>query len=95
MNEVDTPKVLTKTLEAFSVEEIKMLLTKADDHRLSAFLFLACNTGVRRGELLTLCWSDFDSAQQTISITKTRVMTGEKIFENTPNIKGGSNYRNY
>jgi integrase len=90
MNEVDTPKGLTKTVETFSAEEIKMLLDKAKDHRLSAFFILACHTGARRGELLALRWSDFDSAKQTISISKTRGMAGGQIFENSPKTKRGN-----
>jgi len=90
MNEVDTPKGLTKTVETFSAEEIKMLLDKAKDHRLSAFFILACHTGARRGELLALRWSDFDSSKQTISISKTRGMAGGQIFENSPKTKRGN-----
>ena len=90
MNEVDTPKGFTKLVETFSAEEIKMLLGKASDHRLSAFFILACHTGARRGELLALRWSDFDSEKQTISISKTRGMAGGQIFENAPKTKRGN-----
>ena len=49
MNEVDTPRGLTKTVETFSAEEIKLLLGRAKDHRLFTFFHLACHTGARRG----------------------------------------------
>ena len=90
MKEVDIPKGQTKTIETFSAEEIKMLLGKAKDHRLFAFFNLACHTGARRGELLALRWSDFDSANQTISISKTRGMAGGEIYENAPKTKRGN-----
>ena len=90
MNEVDTPRGLTKTVETFSAEEIKLLLGKAKDHRLFAFFHLACHTGARRGEIVALRWSDFDSANQTISISKTRGMAGGQIFENAPKTKRGN-----
>jgi integrase len=89
MREVDKPKGQTKIIETFSAEEIKLLSGKANDHRLSAFFILACNTGARRGELLALRWSDFDLEKQTISISKTRGMTGGQIFENAPKTKNG------
>jgi len=90
MNEVDTPKGQIKTVETFSAEEVKMLLGKAKDHRLSAFFILACHTGARRGELLALRWSDFNSINQTISISKTRGMASGLIYENAPKTKRGN-----
>jgi integrase len=88
MNEVETPKGLTKKVETFSAGEIKMLLTKAKDHRLSAFFVLACNTGARRGELLALRWSDFDSAKQTISISKLEVWQAVRYLKTHLNQNG-------
>ena len=45
MYEVDTPNRQVKTVETFSAEEVKMILGKAIDHRLSAFFILACHIG--------------------------------------------------
>lgn len=89
MKEVDIPKGAEKKVKTFTAEEIKSILQKLSDHRLSAFFNLACFTGARRGEILALRWSDFDPDLGNISISKTRGMAGGKIFENAPKSKRG------
>lgn len=81
MSEVEKPKGKTKSVSTYSASEIRSLLSFAENHRLYAFFHLACHTGARRGELLALRWSDFDTESQTISISKTRGMIGKEIIE--------------
>lgn len=58
----------TNTPTPWSLKELKAFLQMASNHRLYFYYRLMAYTGTRRGELLALRWSDFDSRR--ISITK-------------------------
>ena len=90
MVSVKTPKGRIKPVIAYTKEEVKLFLDTARNHRLYSYFDLACHTGARRGELLALRWADFNSANQTISINKTRGKAGGKVYEEdtTKNEKG-------
>ncbi len=51
---------------AWNAQRLKEFLEVATDHRLSATFWLAANTGMRRGELLGLRWSDIDITETTV-----------------------------
>ena len=61
----------TQVRAPWSPEEAKEALEAASDTPMEAFLVLAMQTGMRRGELLGLRWSDFDFEHQTVSIERT------------------------
>jgi integrase len=81
MINVDKLNGRTRTIIAYSVQEIKRLLDNLTDYRLYAFFVLACHTGARRGELCALRWSDLNTTNQTLSINKTRSKTHGVIYE--------------
>ncbi|CAM5681309.1 Integrase OS=Streptomyces griseomycini OX=66895 GN=FHS37_007637 PE=4 SV=1 [Streptomyces griseomycini] len=49
-----------KRTEPLTAAEARQLLRAAEDHRLQALFELALHTGLRKGELLGLQWSDLD-----------------------------------
>jgi integrase len=62
---------------------------EARGNRLEALYVLAVTTGMRRGELLSLKWSDVDLRNATISIrrTLTRIDNGKRVALGEPKTK--------
>ena len=52
-------------------EKIGAYLRAAENHSVLAIFYLELSSGLRRGELLALLWSDLDIPSRTLSITKT------------------------
>jgi integrase len=61
------PKVEQKS---WTAQELQAFLRAAAGHRYFAALWLSAFTGLRRNELLGLCWNDFDDGKSTISINR-------------------------
>ncbi len=83
---VDPPKVQQKNAEYLEAEEAIQLLTLLDDpdvpiqYRTAVTVLLF--TGMRRGELLGLKWSDIDFEKQTVNISRSSLyLPGKGVFE--------------
>ncbi len=61
----------TIVARVWTVEELARFLTEASGHRLYPALHLAAHTGMRRGEVVGLRWSDLDVAAARLSIHRT------------------------
>ena len=85
---VPLPKGIGKSFTPWSMDELNTFLDVASEHRLFFFFRLSAFTGARRGELLALRWSDFDS--KSIMITKSRLEVAGIAFEQL-STKGGTN----
>lgn len=70
------PLVLRAT-RVLTVPQIRMLLDVAKGSHLEALLVLAVATGISRGEVLALRWSDLDLGTQTLCIHRTVHWTGK------------------
>ncbi|MGI9058097.1 MAG: tyrosine-type recombinase/integrase [Ktedonobacteraceae bacterium] len=57
---VDPPRVVSREVVPLSVEQARRLVKHVEGHRLEVLLAMAVVTGMRRGELLALRWSDID-----------------------------------
>ena len=57
---VDLPHAERYEGQILTVEQVHKLLAVARGSRLDALLFMAVTTGLRRGELVALCWDDVD-----------------------------------
>ena len=68
---VDPPKVSKKEIKVFTFEEQQRLMKEAQNHRLGNLILFALYTGMRRGELLGLIWSDIDFEQKHFTIKRT------------------------
>jgi integrase len=55
--------------------ELGRFLDHANSHRLYAFFHVAAFTGARRGELLTLCWTDLDLVAGVVTIRAPRPLS--------------------
>lgn len=83
------PKVTKKDFEAWEPEQVGTFLDIAAEHRLGALFELAMLTGMRRGELIGMRWSDVDLTRRIVSIRNNRVQAGNVIVENAPKTKSG------
>ena len=62
----------TRTVpRSWTAEELASFLAHARSHRLNAALHLAAYTGMRRGEIAGLKWSDLERKASRLSITRT------------------------
>ena len=58
--DVDPPKLVSEEVEALLPEEARAFLDAARGDRFEALYVVAVSTGLRRGELLGLRWSDIE-----------------------------------
>lgn len=82
---VKIPKDSYKEMRVLDREEQKKLFVEAETDRMGAAVKFACMTGVRRGELLSLCWKDIDWDKRLIYVRRTlnRVKDYDKSEKNT------------
>ncbi len=73
-----SPKVEQRS---WTAEEPQAFLRAAAGHRLFAALRTAAFTGMRRNELLGLCWDDLDTSKATLSINRGLVAIGYDLHE--------------
>ena len=64
------PKMEKKEMKVLPQEKIGPYLSEAEKRGLLAAYYLELTTGLRRGELLALLWTDLDIEAKTISVTK-------------------------
>ncbi|WP_026884947.1 tyrosine-type recombinase/integrase [Clostridium akagii] len=57
-------------VEIFTNKEIKLLFTALENHRLKALILLDLGTGLRKGELLGLKWSDIDFDNKQLKVER-------------------------
>jgi integrase len=87
---VSSPKPQRKQMNVLTREEILQLLKAAEGTRFYEPIFFAVNTGMRRGEIFALRWSDIDFENQIISVRQTlhRLKGKGFIFRNTTKTDG-------
>jgi integrase len=73
---VKAPTPTTEEMRSLSAEEMRRLLEAAGGDRLEALYVLAVTTGMRRGELLGLKWTDVDLEGARVSVRRTLIRTG-------------------
>ena len=81
---IEKPKVRKKEIQCYSPEEVEVLLNavKNEPLKYQALIYLAIDSGARRGEITALTWEDFDFKKQTLKINKSVQYTKENgIFE--------------
>lgn len=68
-------------LRAWNAHQLNAFLTVAAGHRLYVAFWLAANTGMRRGELLGLRWTDIDLPEARLSVNRSLVSVGYTLHE--------------
>jgi integrase len=86
---VKAPSPATEEMRPLSADEARRLLDAAKGYRLEALYVLVVHTGMRRGELLGLKWSDVDLEGGTVSVrrTLTRTDNGKGVALGDPKTK--------
>ena len=64
------PKAEKKEMKVLTQEQLGSYLAAADKRGLLPMFFLELTTGLRKGELVPLLWSDVDTNNMTITISK-------------------------
>jgi integrase len=84
------PRPAPAEMRPLSAEEVRRLLEAAHGDRLEALYVLGVTTGMRRGELLGLKWTDVDLENTRLSIRRalTRTDNGKYIALTEPKTKG-------
>lgn len=71
-------------VKAWSAEQARTFLAAAADDRLGALCEFALATGLRRGELVALRWSDIDLDRSVVTVRRNAVTVGYAVEEGTP-----------
>ena len=64
------PKVEHREMKTLSVEQLQSFLREARESGVFELYYLELATGLRRGELLALQWTDLDIENRTLAVTK-------------------------
>jgi len=95
---VKTPKVIHKKNIPWTSDEVKRFLDYVESNqkfkRYKAFFRLSVFTGARNGELLALQWSDLNTQEGRLTISKTR-SRGTKSADNGTSTKTGKSRQVY
>jgi len=75
------PRAAPTVARAWTASELATFLDHARNHRLYPALHLAAHTGMRRGEVVGLKWSDLDLAGKRLSIVRTMQCVGGRPVE--------------
>lgn len=83
------PKVEKTHVEVWSRPNLKKFRAAVGEHRMSALFETALSTGMRRGELCGLRWSDVDFKARTITVRTNLVQVGKSVVENSVKTEAG------
>ncbi len=81
---VRVPKGEHREMAVWTSEEARRFLDSLSEDRLRALWVLALHTGMRRGELAGLRWSDVDLEAATLTIAQQRTTAGKQTVTTTP-----------
>ena len=79
-----TPAVRQSKIEVLTPEQLTILLQHLEGQELYMPVLLAASTGLRRGELLALHWSDIDLDRATLRVTHSLELVGGKVSLKEP-----------
>ncbi len=68
---VSPPRVPQTEKQVLTVQQARLLLDHVKKHRLEVLLTVALTTGMRRGEILALRWSDINLEEGSIQVKRT------------------------
>lgn len=86
----DPPKAAQPEMAVWTRAQLRSFLTSARDDRLYAAWLLMATTGMRRGEVLGLRWSDVDFDAGALSIRQIRTVANYVVITTTPKTDRGT-----
>jgi integrase len=88
VEDVSRPKVEEREIESLEPAECAALLTAAKATRMLPIIFVALGTGLRRGEMLGLRWSDIDLERRFLTVRQSLEQTKAGLRFKPPKTKG-------
>lgn len=85
----DPPKESTAEMSIWTPEQLRTFLNLVRTDRLFAAWLMAAMTGMRRGELLGLRWSDLDLDAGAVSVRQIRTVARYQVLTQTPKTERG------
>jgi integrase len=82
--DADPPSVKNEEMRIWSIEEINTFLNQCRDERHYITFMLAIYTGMRRGEILGLKWSDIDFTRKIIHVQRSLAYIPNRGYVFTP-----------
>ncbi len=79
----------SQEMKTWTVEEVRTFLTEMTDHRIGTAYILAVTTGMRRGEILGVRWSDIDFVTRRLSVRQTITLVNYTVTIGTPKTSRG------
>lgn len=86
----DPPKGASPEMKVWSADELRQFSKSVASHRWAAVWALLATTGMRRGEILGLRWTDVDLDARTVTIRSTRIRYKSTIATSTPKTARGN-----
>lgn len=86
---VEPPRIISREVTPLSLEQAQALLKSVRKHRLEVLLTMAVVTGMRRGELLALRWSNIDLERRTLLVLHTVDYIERQYVETEPKTTAG------
>jgi integrase len=71
----------SNTSRVWNAQQLQGFLYSTRDHRYHAALWVTANTGMRRGEVLGLRWSDVDFDTACLAVTRSLISVGYELQE--------------
>jgi len=88
-DQADPPRAVAAEMSVWSGEQLRAFLDSVRSDRLFAAWLTAATTGMRRGELLGLRWSDVDLEAATLSVRQIRTVARYEVLTLTPKTDKG------
>lgn len=87
---LDSPRVVSREGTSLTLEQARKLLESIQGHRLEVVLMMAVITGMRKGEIIALRWSDIDLDRWVLHVVHTvDYIPGYGYVENEPKTQAG------
>jgi integrase len=86
----DPPRGKSPEMKVWTGDQLRTFSRHVSTHRWAGIWSLMATTGMRRGEVLGLRWSDVDLDAATVTIRSTRVRFGTTITTSTPKTARGN-----
>jgi integrase len=80
-SDTDKPALGDSPVRVWEPDDVRTFLQRAAQHRLGPLFEIAVLSGLRRGELTALRWSDVDLAKRKVSVRHSRVTIDGRISE--------------
>ena len=86
----DPPRGKGPEMRAWTTDALRQFTAATSEHRYAAIWALLATTGMRRGEVLGLRWSDVNLDSSTVTIRSTRIRFGTTTATSTPKTARGN-----